>query len=516
MKVLGDRPLPEPGRPVGYGFLVENYKLQVPLPSRLALAVDRSRPVSDDEWLLVRPDRLPAWTLGAQLEFALRREGVNLSVLKALFQSVPADEIAEIVRSTPTGRHTRRLWFLYEWLMRKQLDLPDASKVASVPVVDPTLQIAIQNGRLSVRHRVVDNLPGTPEFCPMVRWSLRLSQFAGKRLADRAHSLTGTVRNDVLVRAAAFMLLKDSRSSFIIEGERPPHERIARWGQAIAQAGSRPLSIAEFERLQRVLVDPRFVELGLRREGGFVGEHDRDTQEPIPDHVSARAEDLRPLLEGLVAYDTRARSGQIDAVIAAAVVAFGFVYIHPFVDGNGRLHRWIIHHVLAASEFAPKNVVFPVSAAILREIVRYKIVLESYSRPLLPFIHWRPTEKGSVEVLNATADYYRFFDATNHAEFLYECVEQTVERDMPEEIAYLEGYDRFERGVQQIVDMPATTVDLLHRFLRQGDGTLSNRARTKEFSKLSDDEVAQIEDLFAAAHRRSTVASIQHDPRSDR
>ena len=127
----------------------------------------------------------------------------------------------------------------------------------------------------------------------------------------------------------------------------------------------------------------------------------------------------------------------------------------------------------------------------------YKRVLESYSQPLLEFIDWRPTPDHNIEVLNATADYYRYFDATAHAEFLYECVQQTVERDLPDEVAYLEAYDRFSRQTLKIVDMPNSMVDLLHRFLKQNAGKLSKRARTKEFELLTDDEVETIEAAFS-------------------
>jgi hypothetical protein len=98
-------------------------------------------------------------------------------------------------------------------------------------------------------------------------------------------------------------------------------------------------------------------------------------------------------------------------------------------------------------------------------------------------------------LLNDTADYYRFFDATAQAEFLYRCVSETVKHDLPEEVAYLEAYDRFVERVQQIVDMPSDTVDLLHRFLRQNEGALSQRARTKEFGALTPDEVREIEQI---------------------
>jgi Fic family protein len=37
----------------------------------------------------------------------------------------------------------------------------------------------------------------------------------------------------------------------------------------------------------------------------------------------------------------------------AAATAFGFVYVHPFQDGNGRIHRCLVHHVLAERKFTP-------------------------------------------------------------------------------------------------------------------------------------------------------------------
>ena len=90
----------------------------------------------------------------------------------------------------------------------------------------------------------------------------------------------------------------------------------------------------------------------------------------------------------------------------------------------------------------------------------------------------------------------RYFDATAHAEFLYECVEQTVDQDLPQELAYLEAYDRFSAGIQAMVDMPDRKVNLLHRFLNQGKGQLSKRSRTNEFAALTDEEVLQIEELY--------------------
>jgi hypothetical protein len=322
--------------------------------------------------------------------------------------------------------------------------LPDAQAGRYVPVLDPDLQLGTE-GENAPRYRVKNNLPGTPNFCLLVFRTETLSRFIDLNLPQRARDIVANVPRDVLARAAAFLLLKDSRSSYAIEGERPPQDRIQRWGRAIGEAGRQPLDREELLRLQRIIIgDSRFVTLGFRNEGGFVGEHDRETRMPLPDHISANPADLQALIDGMVALD-RGPAQTMDAVIVAAILASGFVYIHPFEDGNGRIHRYLIHHVLAQRGFNPPGVVFPVSAAILEQIDEYRVVLESYSRRLLPLIEWEPTESFNVRVLNDTGDFYRFFDATLHAEFLYACIHKTIEQDLPAETDFLHRYDQFRR-----------------------------------------------------------------------
>ena len=505
--VFRNRTIPEPATPAGYAALVDQYALRVPLPQRLAAISGRSRPKRTPHWLLLTEDHARPDTLAGHLEFALKWEGIDLGVLNALFREVPGTDIESVVKSAPTGAYARRLWFLYEWLTEQELDVPDPGKVRAVPVLDAKHQYGTAKGELSSRHKVRDNLPGTRAFCPLVRKTEDLESLEKQRLSETAHAVVGETQPDVVRRAAGFLLLGDSRASFQIEGEEPSKARADHWAQAIGAAGSVELTAEELDRLQRILIpDNRFVELGVRRDGGFVGIHDRATGEPIPEHISARAKDLDDLLTGVVAYEQRALGGKIDPVVVAAGVSFGFVYIHPYVDGNGRLHRWLIHHTLAEGGYNPPGVVFPVSAVLLRLLTEYSDVLRSYSRQLLNVTEWRPTLNGNVEVLNETADYYRYFDATPHAEFLYSCVRETVEQDLPNEVAYLEAYDRFSREVQTIVDLPERTVGLLVKFLDQGGGTLSKRAREREFAKLEDGERAQIEELyeecFAAARDR--------------
>ena len=496
--VFLERRMPDQATPVGYAALIQAHSLKVPIPHNLSAIGEKHKTIKKDGWHIYSPRYMPESTLEGQLTFALKQEGIDLAVLKRLFLSISEAEVINIIKLKPTGSYSRRIWFLYEWLLDKKLDLPDLKRIPYQPVVNPKLQIAIK-GVPSFRHRIKNNLPGTRSFCPMVFRTKKLDKFMAMNLSTRAQDIVNLVPKDMLIRTAAFLLLKDSRSSFEIEGEKSANDRIQTWGRAIGEAGQNPLDLNELLRLQRIVIgDARFVRLGLRQKGGFVGEHDRISRTPIPDHIDARHEDLPELIEGMIAFD-HDRGESLDPVIAAAILAFGFVYIHPFEDGNGRIHRYLIHHILARRGFNPPGIVFPISSAILEAIDEYRKTLESYSKRLLPLIKWEPTEKGNVKVLNDTADYYRYFDATPHAEFLYQCVQKTIEVDLPEETTFLRAFDLFSSRIEQIVDMPHSTIDLLFNFLRQNDGKLSKRARTKEFAALEDEEVMKIQDIYYEA-----------------
>jgi Fic family protein len=495
--VFHDRPLPKDAAMVaGYAWLIQDYGLDVVLPEKLVAISHKHQRKAQESWLLLTPRHAPENTAAGHLALALRYEGVDLGVLNALFSVLPSAVLEDWLLQEPTSAYARRCWFFYEWLTGNRLNITDATTSNYVDALDPAKQYA-STPIPSSRHRVRDNLPGTPAFCPLVFVTETLESYRAQNLPSAAKTLTGAVHPDVLSRAAAFLLLKDSRASFAIEGERPSHQRAERWGQAIGQAGERPLTLLELERLQRLIIpDSRFVKLGLRKEGGFIGTHDRETGTPLPDHISSRWQDLESLLGGLMALDRRVNNSPLDPVIAAALLAFGFVFIHPFEDGNGRLHRYLIHHVLAERGFAPKGVVFPISAAILRNIHAYKAVLETYSRPRLPLIRWQPTARGNVEVLNDTAPLYRYFDATKMAEFLYACVQETIKTILPEEIRYLERYDTLKTRIAARFDMPDYRLDLLIRFLQQNNGKLSKRKQSKEFSTLTAEEALSLERLY--------------------
>ncbi len=494
INIFHGRRAPEKGTLVGYGAIIAALGLPMPLPNTLALISEKRRQYKVPGWIVLTPRHKPRDSLYNSLVFSIKYEGINLLFFKKLFESADKLVIEELVKNEPLSQFTRRIWFLYEWLTKKTLNLPDLKEGNYIPLLDGTMQYTIEKSDNSPRHRVRNNLPGTKNFCPLVYKTEKLEKYINEDLSEKTEALVRNVHKDILLRTSAFLLLKDSKASFNIEGETPSHSRATRWGKVIGQAGNRPLSKDELLRLQQIVIEnSRFIRMGFRKDGEFVGEHDRSTGEPIPEHISARWQDLDNLLDGLTETDSRLEISGFHPVLTAAVIAFGFLFMHPFVDGNGRIHRYLVHHTLAKTKFTPQGIMFPVSAAILEKIDDYRKVLDDYSHPLLDFIEWETTQDHNVEVLNDTADYYKYFDATFQSEFLFDCIDYTINRIIPEEVSYLQKYDQMKAWMDDNFEMPDKTVALLIRFLEQNNGILSNRARTREFSALDNDETELIE-----------------------
>lgn len=192
---------------------------------------------------------------------------------------------------------------------------------------------------------------------------------------------------------------------------------------------------------------------------------------------------------------------EVPAIISAAVTAYAFVFLHPFSDGNGRIHRFLIHHILAGREFTPEKVIFPVSAVMLSRSGEYDQSLESFSRPLMELIAFELDDEGCATVLNETADFYRYINYTTICEFLFSFIEETIEKELPAELTFLEQYDQAIRAMRNVVDLPDRLADLFVRIVVQNKGRLSKAKRQAAgFSKLTDQEVEQLESSVRNAY----------------
>lgn len=490
--------------PIGYAALIDRFALEVSGMECVALlaAYGRRRTEKREtevrEWFSPQYDPGPDWA--AHLGFALKHEGVHLEVLAALFARAPEDELTAWVTASPTGRYTRLAWFLHEWLTGRRLPLPDLTQGNYVPALDPDKHLCIGAGKADRvrRQRILNNLPGTPEYCPLVRRTAALAEFIAARPEEAARRQMAAYPPEALYRAAQYLYLKETKSSYAIERLRPDARRTARFVELLRRAGRGDcFSEAALAGLQREIVDERYGAEGFRDFQNFIGESLGPERELVH-YVPPRPEDLRELMGGWEAVCRRMLAGGTHPVVSATVAGFGFVFLHPFEDGNGRLHRYLIHHLLTAGGFTPPGIVFPVSAVLQKDPARYDALLERYARRVMGRVKWRFTRAGALEVTGDTAACYRYPDMTGIAEGMCGVVRDTLTAEFGAELAYLAAFDAARAEMRAVVEMPENRLDLFIRLCLQGGGRLSARKRA-QFPELTDGECAELEAIVAEA-----------------
>lgn len=438
-------------------------------------------------WAYHRGDRICD-----HLDFALRHEGVNLQILSRVFKTMPAAELVDYVRSKPTGQNTRRAWYLYERLTGRRLPLDDLTVGNFVNVLDPADYVTADPVAVR-RQRVNDNLLGPPEFCPIVRRTEWLEAAMDSDLSDRARRIVEQYPMDVLRRALAYLYTKESKSSFEIEHIKPDASRTERFVAQLRLAESQDFfTRPRLIELQNRIVESRYVDRDYRTGQNYVGQAVAWQNERIH-YVSPRPQDLDALMSGMLASHQRMGASDVHPVVHAAVIAYGFVFMHPFEDGNGRIHRFLIHNILSRRRFVPPGVIFPVSAVMLNKSGDYDASLEAFSRPLLSQVQYRLDEAGHMTVQNDTADFYRSIDFTPQAEALFGFIAETIETEMISEIRFILNYDRARKSIQSVVDMPDRRIDLFIKTCLGNNGKLSKNKHNNHFPELTSGEIDRME-----------------------
>ena len=435
----------------------------------------------------------PGDTLADHLEFALKYDGVNLAILARVFAAAGASQIASYVGSKPTGKYARRIWYLYELFTGEKLPLNDVKRCGYVDLLEPDVYITADAVKGSPRQCINDNLLGDGRFCPVIRRTEAINRYIDTDFSARCQKVVAAYPPELLRRALNYLYTKETKSSFEIEHITPDANRTERFIALLQLAEQEDFGEkSRLLELQNRIVDPRFAAQDYRTTQNYVGETVAMRRERVH-FICPKPDDVVSLMAGLLAAHRRMESGRIHPVIHAAAVAYGFVFMHPFEDGNGRIHRFLIHNILARRGYTPQGLMFPVSASMLKNPTAYNASLEAFSHSLVPLVEYAIDEEGRMTVENDTAVWYRFIDMTAQTEALFSFITQTIETELADELAFLAHYDRTKTAMQAVVDMPDRQIDLFIRCCLQNYGRLSAAKRGSTFGFLTDDEVDQME-----------------------
>lgn len=493
-------------RPAGYAFLIGRYELSV-LPNWHTSSVSSTgalrSTMKDGQVKSIYPQSYwPGDRLGDHLEFALKYDGVNLGILAALFNQTPADEIAAWVSSKPTGKYARKVWFLYEFLTGRELPLLDLDKGNYVELLETDRYYTTAPGRRIQRQRIIDNLLGGRDFCPIVRRTETLAAMEGIELQQRCEEVATSYPPELLKRALSYLYSKETKSSFEIEQIKPSASRTARFIGLLEMAEYQDFCAKpSLIEVQNRIVDPRFRDADYRINQNYIGQS-ISYQRQLVHYVCPKPNDLPELMEGLLTAHQMMKEGAVPALVHAATISYGFVFMHPFEDGNGRIHRFLIHNILFLRGAIPKGLMFPVSAAMLKNPVLYDNSLEAFSKPLMRLIEYDLDDLGQMAVPGETGGLYRYIDMTSQAEALYYFVRLTIEKELVEELDFLVNYDRTKQAIQEIVDMPDRFIDLFIQLCLQNNGRLSAKNRASHFEFLTNEELADMETAVREGYAR--------------
>lgn len=482
--------------PIGAAWLARAFSIR-PL-SRLPVVSQighrRATFVDDGFRLETFPEVMrPLPELAAHLQFHLRHEIVHLEFLARLFQVTGPDQVQAWILREPTGRYARRAAFLYEWITGEVLQVPDHLGGNYVDAIDAKgLVVASPDKVVKVgRWRVNDNLPGTRFFCPTVVKTDKLLSAAGLEVQALFGQLSAEFGEELLLRAAAWMTLRESKASFTIEGEADRASRIQRFADVMARRtgqGPLPLTDASLAELQQEILGPMTTlgRTGLRQSPVFVGETVR--YQEVVHYVAPPVADLQAMLDGLQTFLNRTQ-GQ-SPVLRSAVAAFAFVYIHPMADGNGRVHRFLINDILRRDGVIPDPVILPVSAVITSDAGErraYDQILDQVSRPLMTAIRdqveFAPvqttypdgvTSNLVFEANDLARPTWRYPDLGPHVVYLSKVIARTLNEQMREESKYLRWHQRARSAIKEVVEMPDHQADRLLRSMDQNQDQLSN------------------------------------------
>lgn len=510
--------LPAAG-PVGYAWLRDLLGAPSFLGGRDArIASVTSIERSPEGPLLVPRAVAPDASLLAHILFALKHEEVNLHLLTLSLRKVPAAELEAAFAATPNGVYIRQACYLWERVTGERLSRPaDASITAPYATIfDPERYVTGQSRR-SAAWRVDFNGLGDLGFCPIVRRTPVIQRLLAEDLLGQARDFADQTGQAMLDRALSWAYLHETEGSYAIEGEIPTRSKTAAFANLLKHASDpRQLTEDYLVSLQNATItNPLDKAVQFRNEQnrlqkkGILGAAGVAYVPPAPDLAAELMERLMELANEPPA--------ELDPLVHAAILSFSFVFIHPFMDGNGRLSRFLIHHSLGQSGRLPRAFVLPVSMAMKRNEEDYLVALTEFSRPAreLCAVTWLGDDNYTYDWKPDADAAFRYADLTTCVEFTLRMAKVALEHDLQRETQFLVDFDRVYRKIDDRFDIRGPDLSNLTVFAFENGGRLSNNRRKQYRERVQAEALDAIDAEVQACLAERALAEPQDELQED-
>ncbi|WLI06892.1 Fic family protein [Pseudomonas sp. FP597] len=473
---------------VGYAHLCDVLDLKVIALPRVAMIKPVTRITLIGTCLAVPATVAPAPdALFDHVLFALKHEGVNLAVLAQVFERLGPEPFLAGLMESPNGAFIRKACFLWEGLTGRVLDYSMPVRGRVVALFDPERYVTGPSIRNS-RWRVDFNGLGSLHYCATVERTPELAALLALNVLDRAKSFMATLPPEMMDRAIQWAYLHETRDSFAIEKEQPSEEKSRRFVQLLRQAHEGRLLTEDYlvELQNSTVSNPFDKAVAFRHEQNHL--HNGLRGAAGVSYVPPAPALCQELMEELMAFSNQPVRG-VDPLVAAAVTAFGFVFLHPFMDGNGRLSRFLIHQTLCHYGALENGLLLPVSVAMKHEEQAYLEALKGFSQPTREFwnVTWLDGDQMAFDFIGHPS-IYRYWDATCCVEFTLQMARRALEVELREETEFLDRYDRVIKAVNQRFDVRGSDLSRLVMMCLDHEGKVSKHRR-KQFQYSVSEEV---------------------------
>ena len=487
---------------IGYTHLINKLELKIAASLPVSRIVASVRAIARNEDVLQIPAsmKIDENNLIAHVLFALKYEGVHLEALYAILPLIEPDSIQKQLNETPNGKYVRQIGFLYEEFTKHKLNA--AVTVSTYDdLFDRSLYLTGPD-RYNKKYKINQNGLGDLSYCPTVRKTNKLSRLMQRDLLTDLDAFIERVGGvSELKRTLGWAYLSETKSSFDIENETPSNDKAERFVKLLHQAHEAlPLTEDYLSYLQRnVVTNPLIEEFIFRtkqnwlQQGGayYLGR-------PKITYIPPTPSDNQRLMQGLLDYaNSELPKGNNEALIKAFMVSFGFVFNHPFLDGNGRISRFLIHHSLCRAKQIKDGFILPISSAIAENEDDYLKSLESVSARIRPLwqVPYIDADRGEIEThFIGSSDPYRFWDGTEIAEFGLRMAHYALDYTLIKEQDFLERFDIADKEINKRFDMQNKDRNNLIRMIAS-EKRLSKRRRKQFATRIPNDVLDATEEI---------------------
>ncbi len=435
----------------------------------------------------------PKDTVVDQLKFALKYESLNLRCLSDLFKKPDIDkEIEKALILSPSSKYNRLIGFYYEFLTKKSLKTQKLLTGNYVDAVNKDNYYVAPSIK-EQKFRVNNNLTGNGMLTMLIHRNENLLKDDELKLL-LIESVSG-YPVEFLDRATRYLISKETKSSNEIEAESISPNKMIKFIFALETINNEPLTKEKLIETLNIIKEKHYHEFDYRVEQNYLGDFGFNYIGSI-DYVTPKPSDAHELMDEWFLVRNKVLQSDMPSIAKAAVLSSSFVFIHPFMDGNGRISRYIMQDTLYRMGVIDKQYSLPLSSGILLELRKYYEVLNKKSQKIMKYVNFHLDDNGKLTVEGDTVDLYRHLSFDSDAIFLSDIAKKVTKELIPEEIEKLKLFDDIFQDLKENIDLPNKDISLITTLLMNNKGKISIKKRKGVLGHVNAESLDYAEQVY--------------------